>query len=190
MRFPLYEIWKDIPEWEGIYQVSNYGRIKRVAGSPHTKKERILKPYWTGQGRYAKVTLMANGRRVQRQVHRLVMLAFVGDHPFEVDHDDDDKWNNALWNLEYTTHQENVRRAAQAGLLPRGEQHPHAKLTATQVMEIYMHLRKGFYTHKHLAKMYGVTPGTIAVISQGRTWKHIPKPPPPILPEQLPLEGF
>lgn len=54
------EIWKDIKGYEGIYQVSNEGRVKRLAGSPKCKKDRILKNSTTSNG-YLFVSLCNKG---------------------------------------------------------------------------------------------------------------------------------
>ena len=78
------EIWKDVKGYEGLYQVSNLGRIWNV------KTQRILKPIDTGRG-YFRVHLTAkNGKRKQELIHRLAAIAFI-PNPFglpQVNHKD------------------------------------------------------------------------------------------------------
>ena len=101
------EIWKDIPSYEGLYQVSNLGKIKSLNYN-HTGKEKILKNRKTSHG-YLGVVLWKNKEKHNTSVHRLVMRAFVGDSDMIINHKDFDKTNNSLDNLEYCTQKYNVR---------------------------------------------------------------------------------
>lgn len=93
------EIWKDIKDYEGLYQVSNFGRIKSLNGYGH-KKEIILSQ---GKSNYYQVILSKNGIKKNRMVHRLVAEAFVSNpnNYKEVNHKDEDKYNNNSNNLEW-----------------------------------------------------------------------------------------
>ena len=93
------EIWKDIEGYEGLYQVSNMGRVKSL-NYKHTGKEGILKPYGNG---YLQVELCKEGNREQPLVHVLVATAFLDnvDNLPEVNHKDEDKENNYVENLEW-----------------------------------------------------------------------------------------
>lgn len=95
------EIWKDIEGYEGLYQVSNLGRVKSL-NYKRTGKERILKAGKSGYG-YLQVNLYKDGNREQPLVHRLVATAFLDnpDNLPEVNHKDEDKTNNCVENLEY-----------------------------------------------------------------------------------------
>ena len=103
------ETFKDIPKWEGIYQVSNMGRVKSLARK-WSPKESILTPA-VSQDKYLKVDLKANGRREQAEVNRLVALAFLdSDYVAKglvCDHKDRDRQNNNLSNLRVATHRVN-----------------------------------------------------------------------------------
>ena len=100
-------IWKDIPGYEGLYQVSDCGQVKSFPRKG--AKERILKPRLTQNG-YHYVNLCKNGNRKTCKVHRLVALAFLdGDHSLTVNHIDECKTNNHVSNLEYLTREDNVR---------------------------------------------------------------------------------
>lgn len=109
------EVWKDINNFEGYYQVSNMGRVKalkRTLSHKHSKtytfNELILKPN-SVKGGYLQVTLNKDSKRKSKYVHVLVMEAFKGEKPigYEVNHIDENKENNKLSNLEYLTCKEN-----------------------------------------------------------------------------------
>ena len=111
----MQEVWKDISGYEGLYQVSNAGRVKslpkRVGGvNGYVQKERILKPLDAGWG-YLKVTLYKNDIPKQRKIHRLVLETFRpvdGMERLNVNHKDENKRNNVLSNLDWVTPSENV----------------------------------------------------------------------------------
>ena len=98
------EVWKDIEGYEGLYQVSNWGRVKSLKFG----KERILKPEKNRNG-YLVVNLYKNGKRKHFKIHRLVAEAFVSnpDNLPCVNHADEDKTNNFYGNLEFCSYQYN-----------------------------------------------------------------------------------
>ena len=102
------EIWKDIKGYEGLYQVSNLGRVKSL-NYRHTGKERILKAYDNGKG-YLQVHLYKDGNKEHPLVHRLVATAFVENTEgyTELNHKDEDKTNNCAENLEYCSRSYNL----------------------------------------------------------------------------------
>ena len=102
------ENWKDIENYEGLYQVSNEGRVKSLSNDK-TRKEKILKPAADGGG-YMYVNLYKNGQKKSHKVHRLVASAFIdnSDNLPEVNHIDEDKTNNNLENLEWCSHAFNI----------------------------------------------------------------------------------
>lgn len=102
------EEWRDIAGYEGLYKVSNLGRVMRVKGSPGARSDRVLK---TGRDRYGypRVNLYCGGKAAFRYVHRLVAVAFLtGEVKREVDHIDGNKTNNNVENLRWATSAENV----------------------------------------------------------------------------------
>lgn len=101
------EIWKDIEGYEGLYQVSNLGRVKRLKGK-YMSKERILKPCENNTG-YLQVHLCKNSKSKFYKVHRLVALAFIQnpENKQQVNHIDETKLNNVVSNLEWVTAKEN-----------------------------------------------------------------------------------
>lgn len=97
------EIWKDIKDYEGLYQVSSFGRVK----SFYTN--RILKGSKHPQG-YLTVTLCKDSTKYTKKIHRLVAQAFIPnpEHKSEINHIDEDKTNNSVNNLEWSTRKENI----------------------------------------------------------------------------------
>lgn len=115
------EIWKDVIGYEGLYQVSDLGRVKslsrvinRLGGRKYTVRERILKPTPDGRG-YLTVGLRRNKKRKTFCVHSLVAMSFLdyipdGTHKLVVDHIDNDKTNNRLVNLQIISQRENCSK--------------------------------------------------------------------------------
>ena len=101
------EIWKDIAGFDGLYKVSNLGRVKSL-NYKRSGKEGILSPKNVGKG-YSKVSLWKNGKENQLLVHRLAAQAFLlnPDNKPEVDHIDKNKCNNNISNLRWVTSKEN-----------------------------------------------------------------------------------
>lgn len=102
------EIWKDIIGYEGLYQVSNLGRVKSL-GNGKSKKEKILKQGTNSCG-YYQIKLYQNGKYKTYKIHRLVAQTFL-DNPnnyYSVNHRDENKQNNCIENLEWCTQEYNV----------------------------------------------------------------------------------
>ena len=107
------EIWKDIICYEGIYQVSNLGRVKRIANYKNQSgkewaSNKILKPATKNNG-YMFVGLSKDGKVSHKHIYRLVAEAFIPNplNKSTVNHKDGNKNNNTVDNLEWTTQSEN-----------------------------------------------------------------------------------
>jgi hypothetical protein len=118
------EVWKDIENYEGLYQVSSIGRIKSLertvyAGSGRTRiqRERLLTNSINDNG-YYRVNLWRNNIFKVRKVHRLQMEAFVPnpENKRTVNHKNGIKTDNRLCNMEWATHSENNQHAWDNGL--------------------------------------------------------------------------
>ena len=108
------EIWKDIPEYLGIYQVSNYGLIRKIG---RCKKPKFMTPKPNQKG-YLRVCFSIGGKKRYYRVHRLVAQAFIPnpDNKPQINHKDGNKLNNNVSNLEWVTNQENCEHAQRNGL--------------------------------------------------------------------------
>ena len=107
------EEWRDIPNYEGLYQVSNLGRVKSLARKTNqTNKNRHVKERILCQSKnkygYMTIVLRRDNKRFNHIVHRLLMSAFKGCSELPVNHIDGNKSNNIISNLEYCTYQENT----------------------------------------------------------------------------------
>lgn len=179
------EIWKDIPNTEGCYQVSNYGRFKSVftrllnKGSKFSyKKERILK-----LGKYSNDYLQfsgnVNNKRVTGIAHRLVAQAFIPnpENKPQVNHLDGNKQNNHVDNLCWATISENIRHSYE--VLNRktadqsGVNNKNVKLTEKQVREIRNRYDNLKHTIFEISKDYKVKKAAIWKIVSRYNWKHL-----------------
>ena len=123
------EIWKDIEGYEGLYQVSNLGRVKSLGnGNSNASKEKILKP---GKNRenYLLVVLNKNGERRTCSVHRLVANAFIPNPNNKpcVDHVNTIRVDNRVDNIRWCTYKENSNNELTRkhnSELKKGEKHP------------------------------------------------------------------
>lgn len=110
------EIWKDVEEYEGLYQVSNMGRVKsckrvimRNNGKPQTINEKYLKPSYDKCG-YMVVNLWKNNKFKQKKLHQIIAQAFIPNpenKPY-IDHINCNTSDNRLENLRWVTHKENM----------------------------------------------------------------------------------
>lgn len=140
------EIWKDIPGYDGIYQISNYGRVKSLGayfyqnGYLRHNRAKIMSIFNNGNG-YSYISLTKNGKRKNHYIHRLVASAFIGEiaNGFVVNHKDYDKSNNQVDNLEIITQSENIRYSA----LRMKKPHKSWKISNTGEKHIYF--RNGKY---------------------------------------------
>ena len=112
------EIWKDIPGYEGIYQVSNLGNVKSLSREmirgkdKFISKERILKPGNNSRG-YLQVILSKDKIQKSKTIHKLVAMAFLnhkpdGTHKLVVDHINNNSLDNRVENLQIISQRKNA----------------------------------------------------------------------------------
>ena len=178
----LTEVWKDIPDYEGSYQVSNMGRVRsvdRVVTYKNSRvqkhKGRVLKPCIINSG-YEQVGLFDDNGRIGKSVHRLVLETFkphVNMIDLQVNHIDGNKLNNHLTNLEWATGRDNILHAYDIGLIDKkGERGSNVKLSNTDVLEILQRLDTG-ESQGDIALDFSVSKGCISHINIGLTWRAV-----------------
>jgi len=178
------EIWKDVLNFEGRYQISNFGRVKtltREVVEPRRKyirQGKILNFYNNGGGYYKVKLYNGDASFVNFPVHRLVALHFIPntENKLQVNHIDGNPSNNHHSNLEWCTNAENTKHAYATGLKARenyvGEANKVSKLNNEKVIEIRRLWREGV-SMKSLSKQFGVVIGNIDFIVHNKTWTHL-----------------
>lgn len=156
------EIFKDIIDYEGLYQVSNMGNVYSI------KNDMLLKKTIDTYG-YYRVGLFNNKKQKKHLIHRLVATTFLNIIPLKnlVCHKDGSRINNNVNNLYYGDYQDNWDDTVEQGKSLKGTKHPKNVLNEIQVLEIY---NSRNIMLKDLANMYGVSIGAIASIKQGINW--------------------
>lgn len=166
------EEWKDIPGYEGLYQVSNRGRAKRLPRYHSLNNnpsiyipERILKQKHYHKCGHLAVSLCKNGKQTNKPVHGLVLEAFSGQRPkgMDIRHLDSNPSNNRLDNLAYGTRAENCIDQSKLGRC--GSQ----KLTIDDVKQIRIRLANG-EAMQEIAIRYGVTKQAVYAIKHRKSY--------------------
>lgn len=178
----LQEEWRSVHGYEGLYEVSNRGRVRslgrdtcRVDGNRYVMPPRVLRA-WRQNGEYRAVSLSKAGRVRKFLVHRLVARAFIGVPPkgkSTVNHIDADPANNSVENLEYLSQADNVRHSAALGrnTPPRGEECVKAKINDRIVREIRRLYPR--VSGPRLAAQFGLSANAVYKVVHRRTWSHV-----------------
>ena len=163
------EIWKDIPGYEGVYQVSSFGRVRSLdryvfgGKAYYLKKGKIQKLQNNGNG-YLYKQLKHEGNNRNFYIHRLVMMVFVGDRPenMAICHIDGDKTNNNINNLRYDTYKENnidqFRHGNRKGCLSNEE-----------VLKVRQMYKEGMKT-KEISEFFNVGKWVVQKIKNGTNY--------------------
>ena len=181
------EIWKDVPDFEGYYQVSSLGRVKSLyryslfyktmkSGKnfliKRFSKEKILCPCCSdGDSRFF-INLSKGGKEKLKRIHQLVAIVFLGDFykdGLEICHNDGNNQNNRLINLRWDTHINNCEDMAKHGTILRGSRVNGSKLTEQQVIEIRQ-LHGQNYSNKEIAEIFKHSRRNINDIVLKRSW--------------------
>jgi hypothetical protein len=164
--------WSMIPGFEGIYEASTEGQIRRIGRATGARAGRV-KTLSSHNAGYLATHLYRDNVESSALVHRLIAETFLGPIPdgHEVNHKNGIKTDNRLCNIEIITHRGNVDHAIATGLQDvRGERNPQAKLTRSLVEAIRADYRPGTFGYKRLAVKYGVSWGTIRNVIKQRNW--------------------
>jgi hypothetical protein len=171
------EDWRDIPGWEGFYQVSNLGRVRSldrvVRGGGvvpvRLRRGKVLKQLRLATG-YMAVRLQRDGQSYCKRVHRIVCKVFHGPQPselHEVAHADGTRDNNAATNLRWATKSENALDRIALGL-------PAASgTTSVAQAKIIKRLLGTDMMKKDIAEIVGVSKNVVSQISRGKSWAHL-----------------
>lgn len=165
------EIWRDIEDLDGVYEVSNLGRIRN-------KKTKNIKSF-VYDGHYYKFgydyTVNKKRRKGWYRVHKAVAKAFIPnpeDKP-TINHIDGDRKNNKADNLEWATHKEQSVHARDALKINCGENHYSAKYTNEQVREMRRLYEEENFSIKMLQNIFNDKYNNIRRIVKYERWKNI-----------------
>lgn len=176
------EKWLPVVGWEGLYEVSDCGRVRSVLRRSIYKGRRtggkMLKPYTNKRRKHLTVNLSGreHGKGKLRPIfiHRIVLEAFVGPAPAGMiaRHRDGDGGNNLLSNLAWGTHKENSADSLVHGVQPIGSNHKKAKLKEADIPLIRADIASG-KSWKEIALVFGVSSWTIRNIDAGKVWRSV-----------------
>lgn len=176
------ETWKDIEGYEGIYQISDFGRVKslerivsyEINGRRRSRlqKESIRKQKINRWG-YKSVNLNKDASIKTFEIHRLVATHFLNCNydGKQVNHIDGDKENNVINNLEFVTPRDNIKHAFENGLIPI---RVGRKLNQEKADKIRREKNSNpNISHADLSMRYGVSVRTIIDVLNNVSWKNL-----------------
>lgn len=171
------EIWLDVVGYEGLYEASNLGKVRRSYSAPHRSlgvPGQVLKPAIQKNG-YHTISLSSDGNVKNHKVSRIILSAFCGPEPFDgahAAHNDGDKSNNKLTNLRWASPRENQKDIERHNRRCKGSDVFGAVLNDDSVKEIRRRIGSG-ERNPQIAKDFRVSISTIHLIRHGRIWKHV-----------------
>jgi len=171
---PSPERWLPVAGFEGLYEVSDQGRIRSISRKTASgvRGGKLLKGAPKNRYGHLKVSLTCGPVRVTRDIHRLVAEAFLGPCPpgLETRHGAGRTSDNRVVNLSYGTRSENSQDKFRDGVDNSGERQGAAKLDWVRVEEIRRRCAAG-ESRSSLARRFGVSVPCIALIVRGKTWR-------------------
>lgn len=164
------------PCFDGLYSVSNHGRVRRDSAGVNTYSGRILNPSKDYEG-YRVVPFCNGSNRKLFKVHRLVAKAFISnpENKSQVNHINGIVGDNRVENLEWNTASENNKHAIDklGRKTMKGELQGSSVLKESDVIQIRSWWKTGDVTQKSLARVFGVGPTQIWKIIKREQWTHI-----------------
>lgn len=162
------EIWKDIQGYKGLYQISNYGKVKSLYKNK-------LRSFSIDNSGYYHISLTKDKKQRSYLLSRLVALHFVknSNKKQEVNHKDGNKNNNMSSNLEWSTRQENIKHAFKMGLnkTRKGELCNFSKINnsqRTRIKELFNINIPKMNQYLKLSKMFNLSERQIRYIINGK----------------------
>lgn len=169
------EVWKPVLGYEGLYEVSNSGRVRALFSTSNFHKPgRILKPWLTYNG-YCQIHLMRPGeKRKAKCIHTLMLEAFVGPAPekCEARHLNGIRNDNRPDNLAWGTHKENSEDSRRNGTMAIGERQGASKLTAKDVIAI-REMRSSGMSLSSIASLFSIDKSNVSAIALRKSWRHV-----------------
>jgi hypothetical protein len=175
------EVWKPVNGYEGLYEVSNYGKVKALRKFSGTcfRDERILSMNRITKDGYIHVALTKNGKVLDTRLHKVVAENFVEnpDKKETVNHIDGNKLNNRADNLEWADRREQLDHAYRLKLKKpaRGQNNTQSKLTEEDVRYIRKHYKRQSteFGTVALSKKFGVSNRVIGLVARGLSYKNV-----------------
>lgn len=164
------QFWKDIPEYEGLYSISNLGNIW------NHKFQKNMKSRLCKRNGYLKIGLTKDSKQTTFLVHRLVAIAFIPnpENKREVNHINLNKIDNTVNNLEWVTPKENVDWNRKNDRLLKGEQIGTSKLTNEIVIWFLTLLKENPKLNiSKLSRETGLDRTSLSRIKNNKNWTHI-----------------
>lgn len=168
------EIWKEVPGYNGRYEVSDLGRVRTVKyPSGRMRESPIIRKQKTKNG-YSLVILNGNKAATTYLVHRLVLSSFTSFQPRHIQcmHLNHIRLDNRLENLKWGTNQDNMNHMVKDGRQTLGERNPMAKLKNHDIIEI-RYLKKLGLNNCQIADVFGIQRESVRDILLGKKWSHI-----------------
>lgn len=172
------EIWKSIKTYEGLYEVSNLGRIKSLSKrwSVGIKKETVLRPSISKAG-YLRVVLCHNSIKKHITIHKLVATHFcTNDNGNKIiNHKNGIKSDNRADNLEWCTYSENALHAFSQGLVKpqKGERNGNTKIKEQDVSKIKRLYKEERLSQIKIGLIFGISQTQVGRIVNNKRWVHL-----------------
>lgn len=160
------EIWKRIENYEGLYEVSNTGKVRDFKGN--------IKPMYKNNKGYYCLSLYYKGKTYHPTIHRLVAKAFI-QNPYnynQVNHIDCNKDNNNINNLEWCNQRYNYNEGMKTFQYSKNENHYFAKLRNSDIPIIYELYKLGF-TRVTVSRIFSINPSSLEAIEKGISYREL-----------------
>lgn len=160
------EVWKKIPEYEGLYEVSNKGEVRDSKG-------RVKATYKNNKG-YRYLSLYYKGKSHHPTMHRLVAKAFIPNpnNYDQVNHKDCNKDNNTVENLEWCNQRYNYNEGMKTFQYSKNEDHFYSKLKNSDI-PIICELYKLGFTRATVSKIFKINPSSLEAIEKGISYRKL-----------------